>query len=90
MLSRIPLRSSFGPLRLILKSLVTPSDAQGKALGLLAMVPPDSSFAPVATAATTALTDDPAALLARSNGLDPAHRLSRLKRAVCRRRRVQC
>jgi tetratricopeptide (TPR) repeat protein len=72
LLSRIPLRSSFGPLRLILKSLVTPSDAQGKALGLLAMVPPDSSFAPVATAATAALTDDPAALLARLNGLRPA------------------
>ena len=72
LLSRIPLRSSFGPLRLILKSLITPSDARGKALGLLAMVSPDSSFAPVAAAATAALTDDPAALLARLSGLRPA------------------
>ena len=72
LLSRIPLRSSFGPLRLTLKSLITPSDAQGKALGLLAMVSPVSSLAPVAAAATAALTDDPAALLAHLNDLRPA------------------
>jgi cellulose synthase operon protein C len=71
LVSRIPLRSSFGPLRLILKSLVTPSYARGKALGLLAMVPPDSSFAPVAAAAA-ALADDSAALLVRLSGLHPA------------------
>ena len=37
LLAGIPLRSPFGPLRLILKSLTTPSDAASKARGLLAM-----------------------------------------------------
>ena len=44
LLARIPLRSPFGPLRLILKSLITPAEAAGKARGLLAMIPAGSMF----------------------------------------------
>jgi tetratricopeptide (TPR) repeat protein len=72
LLNRIPLRSPFGPLRLILKSLIMPPDASAKALGLLTMVPATSRFAAASAAAAVALTDDSAMLLERWNGLRPA------------------
>jgi cellulose synthase operon protein C len=72
LLRRIPLRSPFGPLRLILKSLVTPADAAGKARSLLAMVPAGSMFTAARAAAEATLADDPAELLARWSRLRPA------------------
>ena len=68
LLARIPLRSPFGPLRLILKSLITPADAAGKARSLLAMVPAGSMFSAARAAAEATLADDPA---------DPARALER-------------
>ena len=50
LLGGIPLRSPFGAMRLILKSLITPHDA-AKARALLAMVPAGSIFAGVRDAA---------------------------------------
>ena len=70
--ARIPLRSPFGPLRLILKSLITPADAARKARGLLAMIPAGSMFAAARAAAEAALADDPAVLLAHWSLLRPA------------------
>jgi hypothetical protein len=67
------LRSPFGPLRLILKSLTTPSDAASKARGLLAMVPSGSIFGSIRAAAEATLADD-AELLAAWSGLRPAQR----------------
>ena len=72
LLSRIPLRSPFGPLRLLLKSLITPADAAEKALGLLTMIPAGSMFAAARAAAEASLSDDPAVLLARWSVLRPA------------------
>ena len=66
------MRSPFGPLRLILKSLITPADAAGKALGLLAMIPAGSMFAAARAAAEATLADDPAVVLARWSRLRPA------------------
>ncbi len=57
LLGRIPLRSSFGPLRLILKSLITPSSNAEKARALLAMISADSAFAGPCAAAETVLAD---------------------------------
>jgi len=57
LLGRIPLRSSFGPLRLILKALITPSSNAEKARALLAMVSADSTFAGLCAAARAALAD---------------------------------
>ena len=74
LLAGIPLRSPFGPLRLILKSLITPSDAAGKARGLLAMVPAGSIFSAARAAAEATLADDPADLLAGWSVLRPAQR----------------
>ena len=73
LLASIPLRSPFGPLRLILKSLTTPSDAASKARGLLAMVPSGSIFGSIRAAAEATLADD-AELLAAWSGLRPAQR----------------
>jgi cellulose synthase operon protein C len=72
LLTRIPLRSPFGPLRLILKGLITPSDAAGKALGLLTMIPAGSMFTAARAAAEATLADDPGHLLARWSRLRPA------------------
>ena len=72
LLSRIPLRSPFGPVRLILKGLITPPDAAGKARGLLAMIPASSGFATTRDAAEAALAEDQAALLDRWTRLRPA------------------
>jgi hypothetical protein len=72
LLARIPLRSPFGPLRLVLKSLIMPADAAEKALGLLAMIAPNSAFAAFRTAAEAALAADSAALADRWSGLSQA------------------
>jgi cellulose synthase operon protein C len=74
LLASIPLRSPFGPLRLILKSLTTPSDAASKARGLLAMVPAGSMFESIRAAAEATLADDAAELLAAWSRLRPAQR----------------
>jgi hypothetical protein len=55
LLGGIPLRSPFGPLRLILKSLTNPPDAAAKSRALLAMVPPGSAFPGARTAAEAEL-----------------------------------
>jgi tetratricopeptide (TPR) repeat protein len=55
LISRIPLRSPFGGMRLILKSLITHDAAKARAL--LAMIPADSLFAGVRDAAGAALSD---------------------------------
>lgn len=72
LLSPIPLRSPFGPLRLILKSLTMPADASGKAHGLLTMIPATSSFAAFRAAARATFAADSAALLDCWSGLSPA------------------
>jgi tetratricopeptide (TPR) repeat protein len=72
LLARIPLRSPFGALRLILKSLTTTEDASGKARGLLALIPATSMFAAAGAAAEAALAADSAALLDRWSDLSPA------------------
>ncbi len=74
LLTRIPLRSSFGPLRLILKSLTMPEDAADKARGLLTMIPATSMFAAPRAAAEATLDADAAALLDRWSDLSPAQR----------------
>jgi cellulose synthase operon protein C len=72
LLTRIPLRSPYGPLRLILKSLIMPSEALEKALGLLTMIPAGSMFASARAATEATLVVDPTHLLARWSHLRPA------------------
>ena len=72
LLTQIPLRSPYGPLRLILKSLIMPSEASEKALGLLTMIPAGSMFVSARAATETALTADPTRLLACWSRLRPA------------------
>ncbi len=72
LLAGTPLRSPVGPLRLILKSLITPPDAAAKSRSLLAMIPAGSMFSAARAAAEATLADDPAALLAHWNVLRPA------------------
>ncbi len=74
LLTRIPLRSPFGPLRLILKSLIAPPETAEKALGLLNMVPGDSVFAGLREVAAAALADDPTALLEHWNNFSRPQR----------------
>ena len=71
LLGRISLRSAFGPMRLILKSLITPPGNADKARALLAMIPSGSVFAGprAATEAALANGDD---LLDRWTRLRPA------------------
>src|SRR4051794_32521243 len=57
LLSAIPLRSPFKPLRLIIKSLTGTEDTERR-LKLLDMIPPGSAFAALAHAARLALTGD--------------------------------
>jgi cellulose synthase operon protein C len=71
LLGAIPLRSPFGPVRLILKGLISPPDTAAKARTLLAMVPAESAFAGARGAAEAALADD-RDLLDRWGGLQPA------------------
>lgn len=72
LLTRIPLRSPFGPLRLILKSLLLPAEARASAIGLLERISSNSVFGAVASAVVSALIDDKEALLARSGDLGAA------------------
>lgn len=73
LLGRIPLRSSFGPVRLILKSLLA-RDAPEKVLGLLRMIPAGSVFAGFRAAAEAVLADNAATLLERWAGFSQAQR----------------
>ena len=57
LLGRIPLRSPFAPLRLILKALITASGNAEKGRALLAMIPADSMFAGPRAAAEAVLAD---------------------------------
>ena len=59
-LSRIPLRSAFGALRLILKSLLTARDDPARARQLLDGIPPESAFASIRLAVEAALPEMPA------------------------------
>jgi len=60
LLSRIPFRSAFRALRLILKSLLTAADDPARARQLLDGVPPESAFASFRFAVEAALPDRPA------------------------------
>ncbi len=71
LLGGIGLRSPFGAVRLILKSLITAPDAVAKARALLAMVPDKSAFAGARDAAEAALAEDQD-LLDRWSSLRPA------------------
>jgi tetratricopeptide (TPR) repeat protein len=59
-LSRIPLRSAFGALRLILKSLMIAADDPARARQLLDGIPPESAFASFRLAVEAALPRGPA------------------------------
>ena len=74
LLARIPLHSPSGPMRLILKSLITPVDAVAKGRSLLTMIPAGSAFFAARAATEATLADDPAVLLAHWNVLRPAQR----------------
>ena len=60
LLSRIPLRSPFGALRLILKSLLTAPADPARARRLLDGIPPESAFASLRLAVEAALPEQPA------------------------------
>jgi tetratricopeptide (TPR) repeat protein len=60
LLSRIPLRSAFRALRLILKSLITAPDDPARARQLLDGIPPESAFASFRLAVEAALPGGPA------------------------------
>jgi hypothetical protein len=60
LLNRIPLRSAFGALRLILKSLMTAPDDPARARQLLDGIPPGSAFASFRLAVEAALPGGPA------------------------------
>lgn len=73
-LAALPLRSAFRPLRLILKALISSADDRGKSTSMLAMVPADGVFAPLARACRLALNDDRQALAADWGSLSAAER----------------
>lgn len=73
-LAALPLRSTFRPLRLILKALIASGDDRGKSASMLAMVPADGVFAPLARACRLALNDDWQALAADWGSLSAAER----------------
>ena len=62
LLSRIPLRSAFRALRLILKSLMIAADDPARARQLLDGIPPESAFAPFRLAVEAALPAEPVAM----------------------------
>jgi tetratricopeptide (TPR) repeat protein len=74
LLSAIPLRSPFKPLRLILKSLVSTGDDTERRTRLLDMVPPDSAFGALARAARVAVSGDTLRTLAEWGSLKGAAR----------------
>jgi tetratricopeptide (TPR) repeat protein len=67
LLSRVPLRSAFGGLRLCLKSLMTAPNDPARARQLLDGIPPDSVFASFRLAIAAALPGAPAEPVARSS-----------------------
>lgn len=71
LLSRIPLRSPFKALRLIVKALITAPDDPERARGLLNAIPPDSVFASLRLAVDAALPGEPAERLAAWNRSSP-------------------
>ena len=72
LLAKIPARSPFGPVRLIVKSLLTEDPA--KARRLLDGVPPDSAFGPLRLAAEAALPGEPAEVVGRLSRASAAQR----------------
>jgi cellulose synthase operon protein C len=78
LLANIPARSPFGPVRLIVKSLLTEDPA--KARRLLDGMPPDSAFGPLRLAAEAALPGEPAEVVGRLSGVSAAQRAFALDR----------
>jgi hypothetical protein len=72
LLSRIPLRSPFKALRLILKSLITAPQNPERARQLLEGIPAESAFASFRLAVAAALPGEPPDLLDRSSGSSAA------------------
>jgi tetratricopeptide (TPR) repeat protein len=75
LLSRIPLRSAFRALRLILKSLMTAPDDPVRARQLLNGIPPESAFASFRLAVEAALPGTPAVPVARSSPASKAQQI---------------
>jgi cellulose synthase operon protein C len=71
LLSRVPLRSVFKPLRLIVKALITAPEDPERASGLLNAIAPDSIFTSMRLAVEAALPRDPADRLAAWNRSSP-------------------
>ena len=78
LLAKIPARSPFGPVRLIVKSLMTEDPA--KARRLLEGVPADSAFGPLRLAAEAALPGEPADVAGRLSRASAAQRAFALDR----------
>jgi tetratricopeptide (TPR) repeat protein len=74
LLSGLSLRSSYGPWRLILKSLAGLHGEPEKARALLGRIPPSSVFTPIRAAAEVALVADATVVLNRWSGLSGAQR----------------
>ena len=72
LLSNIPARSPFGPVRLIVKGLLTENAA--KARRLFDGVPPTSAFGPLRLAVEAALPGEPAEVVGRLSGASAAQR----------------
>ena len=70
LIANVPARSAFGPVRLIIKSLLT--DDPAKARRLLDGVPSESPFGPLRLAAEAALPGEPAEVIGRLSGASAA------------------
>jgi len=77
LLSEIPARSPFGPVRLIVRGLLTEDPA--KARRLFDGVPPTSAFGPLRVAAEAALPGEPAEVVGRLNAASAAQRACALE-----------
>ena len=75
LLSRIQLRSAFGALRLILKSLMTAPDDPARARQLLGGIPPESAFASFRLAVEAALPGAPVEPAARASPASKAQQV---------------
>src|ERR1700693_2253265 len=75
LLRRIPLRSAFGALRLILKRLMTAPDDPARARQLLGGIPPESAFASFRLAVEAALPGAPAEPAARASPASKAQQV---------------
>jgi tetratricopeptide (TPR) repeat protein len=78
LLTRIPARSAFGPVRLIIKALLT--DDPARARRLLEGVPAFSPFAPLRGAVEAALPGEPAEIVGRLSQASAAQRAFALDR----------